>query len=75
MSIVAVILAIMASAVVVFGGLWRLTRALWSAAQELRDNKAATVKNTEALAELKTVMDGRITSLETRMSDVEKRLP
>lgn len=74
MSSVTVILAILASAVVVFGGLWRLTRAVWVAAQDLRDNKSATIKNTEAIGELSQKMDGRITSLENRMLDVEKRI-
>lgn len=70
----AIILAMLASAVVVFGGLAALTRAIWHAAQDLRDNKQATIKNTEAIADLSTKMDGRITSLEARMNSVEGEL-
>lgn len=70
----AIILAMLASAVVVLGGLVALTRAIWNAAQDLRDNKAATVKNTEAIADLSLKMDGRITALEGRMSQIEADL-
>lgn len=72
---IAVVLAALASACVVFGGLWRLTNAIWKAAQDVRDNKAATVKNTAAISELSTKMDGRITSLETEVADIKRRLP
>lgn len=75
MSAAATVFAILASAVIVLGGLAALTRAIWKAAQDLRDNKTATQANTAAVADLSAKMDGRITSLETRMSDVEKRLP
>ena len=68
------IFAILASAVVVLTGLVAVTRALWKAAQDVRDNKAATQANTRAVQELSTKMDGRIGSLETRMTEVEARL-
>lgn len=68
------VIAILAAAVVVLGGLVAVTRAIWNAAQDLRDNKTATVANTRAVAELSTKMDGRITSLETRMTAVEGEL-
>lgn len=71
MSAVATVFAIMAAAVVVLGGLIALTRALWKVAQDIRDNKVATVANTRAVEELSTKMDGRITSLEARVSRLE----
>lgn len=71
----AIILTMLASSVVVLGGLVALTRAIWKAAQDLRDNKQATVKNTEAIADLSMKMDGRITSLEARMTVVEGKVP
>lgn len=70
----ATIFAIMASAVVVLGGLVALTRAIWKAAQDIRDNRIATNKNTEAILNLSTQMDGRITSLEQRMTEVEAKV-
>ena len=66
------IAAILAAAVVVFGGLWRLTRAMWRAAQDLRDHKQATDANTVAIRELSVKMDGRITSLEDRVAKLER---
>lgn len=74
MSATASVLTILASACVVLAGLVTLTRAIWKAAQDLRDNKQATQANTVALDELKTMMDGRIVSLESRMTAVEGRL-
>ena len=71
---VGAVFAILASAVIVLGGLVALTRALLRAAFDLRDNRKATVDNTTAINELKTVMDGRITSLEARMTAAEARL-
>jgi hypothetical protein len=58
------VIAILASAVVVFGGLAAVTRALWRVAQDIRDNKQATQENTTAITDLSTKMDGRITALE-----------
>lgn len=68
---VAIVLTMLASAVIVLGGLAALTRAIWKAAQDVRDNKRATQANTVAITELSVKMDGRITSLETRVSTVE----
>jgi hypothetical protein len=70
---VPVIFAIMASAIVVLGGLVALTRSIWHAAQDIRDNKIATVKNTEAIGELSVNMDGRLTVIESRLSSLEHR--
>jgi hypothetical protein len=69
---VAVVFTILASAVVVMGGLFALSRAIFRAALDLRDNKNATIKNTAAIVELSTKMDGRITALEERMTEVER---
>ena len=67
----ALVLTMLASAVIVLGGLVALTRAIWKAAQDIRDNKRATVSNTAALADLSQKMDGRITSLEAWRLTVE----
>jgi alanine dehydrogenase len=68
------VFTIMASAVVVVGGLVAVARALFNIAVDIRANKIATEANTTALRELKDAMDGRITSLETRMTAVESQL-
>lgn len=65
--------AILASAVIVLGGLVALTRAIWHAATDLRDNKTATQANTRAVSELSTNLDGRIGRLETRVTALESR--
>jgi len=67
------IFAICASAVVVLGGLIAVCRALWKVANDIRDAKNATLANTEAIHELSTKMDGRITSLESRVQKLEQR--
>ena len=65
------IFAICASAVVVLGGLIAVTRALWKVAQDIRDNKVATLANTKAVEDLSTKMDARIVSLEIRVASLE----
>lgn len=69
------VFAILASAVVVLGGLIAVTRALWRVAQDIRDNKRATVANTAALGELSIKMDGRISLLESRVATLEIHHP
>ena len=71
---VASMFTILASSVVILGGLVALTRAIWKAAEDVRDNKRATQANTVAITELSVKMDGRITSLEARMSQVEGKI-
>jgi hypothetical protein len=66
------VFAIMASAVVVLGGLVAVCRALWKVANDIRDSKNATLANTAAINELSQKMDGRITSLEARVSHLEQ---
>lgn len=65
--------AILASAVVVLGGLVALVRALLRIRDVLRDNIKATEGNTDALGELSTKMDGRISALEAWRVRVESR--
>lgn len=71
MSSASAVVAILASAVIVLGGLSALTRAIWKAAQDLRDNKLATQSNTTALGNLAAQMDGRLTAIESRLSHLE----
>ena len=68
------VFALFASVVLVVGGLATLARAIWSAAQDLRDNKTATVANTTALRELRARIDSRLTAIEQRLSANEGRL-
>jgi hypothetical protein len=69
--------AIVGASAIVFGGLMRVTREIWRLAQDLRDNKKATVENTNAITdstELSKKMDARIASLEEwRRKLIEKR--
>jgi hypothetical protein len=70
---VGAVIAILASAVIVLGGLAAVTRALWKVAQDIRDNKQATQENTTAITDLSTKMDGRITALEAWRLRMEGR--
>ena len=74
MSGTALVLTMLASAVIVLGGLVALTRSIWKVAQDIRDNKRATVSNTAAITDLSQKMDGRITSLEAWRLTVEADL-
>jgi hypothetical protein len=67
------VFAILASAVVVVGGLVAMVRAIWGAAQSIRDNRTATLANTKALDDLTHVVDGRIGNLERRVGELEAR--
>lgn len=62
------ILAILASAIVVLGGLAALTRAVLRIRDVIRDNVRATNSNTNALSELKEAMNGRLTRLEEQVA-------
>lgn len=73
MTQVGAVIAILASAVIVLGGLAAVTRALWKVAQDIRDNKQATQENTTAITDLSTKMDGRITALEAWRLRMEGR--
>jgi carbon starvation protein CstA len=65
------VLAILASAMIVLTGLTALTRSIWRAAQDLRDNKQATTRNTSALDNLGQQMSGRLAAIEGRLSHLE----
>jgi hypothetical protein len=65
---------ILASAVIVLGGLVGLVRAIWRIAQTLRDNTAATKTLTDHLEHLAGSVDGRFDKLAERVSALEGRL-
>ena len=68
------VFAILASAVVVFGGLAALVRAIWKTATTLRDNTLATRQLTERLEEYTKASDGRFDHLADRVGAVEREL-
>ena len=75
----ATIFAILASAVIVLGGLAALVRAIWKTATTLRDNTtatrdamAATKALTDRLDGLARSVDGRIDSLAERVGKLER---
>ena len=67
----ATVAAILASAVVVLGGLIALVRAIWKIAQNLRDNTMATQALTGKLRELTVSIDGRFDQLAERVARLE----
>lgn len=71
----ATIFAILASAVIVLGGLAALVRAIWKTATTLRDNTTATQKLTERMEGLAKSVDGRIDSLAERVGKLERGAP
>jgi hypothetical protein len=71
MSSTGAVLAILAAAVIVLTGLAALARAIWKAAQDVRDNRLATVRNTEALKALGDQLGLRMTAIEARLSHLE----
>lgn len=68
------VFAILASAVVVLGGIAALTRAIWKTATTLRDNTVATRRLTERLEEYTKAADGRFDTLNERLTGVEHEL-
>lgn len=64
---------ILASAVIVLGGLAALVRAIWKIAQNLRDNTKATRDLTSNLRDLTTSIDGRFDALAERVARLEGR--
>jgi len=71
------VVAILASAVIVLGGLAALVRAIWGIAQTLRDNTKATESLTSNLESLTASIDGRFDKLAERVAllDQRRRLP
>jgi hypothetical protein len=67
----ATVFAILASAVIVLGGLAALVRAIWKTATTLRDNTLATQKLTEKLEEYVKASDGRFDALNDRLTRLE----
>lgn len=63
MSSAATVFAILASAVIVAGGLAALVRALWRIVQNLRDNTAAIEQLTSQMGKLMG-LDARVAALE-----------
>ena len=68
----ATIFAILASAVIVLGGLAALVRAIWKTATTLRDNTTATRELTEKLEEYTKATDGRFEKLAQRVTQLER---
>lgn len=69
----ATIFAILASAVIVLGGLAALVRAIWKTATTLRDNTSATKALTERLNGMAQAVDGRIDRLAERLDKLEAK--
>jgi hypothetical protein len=67
------VFAILASAVIVLGGLVAVVRAIWRIAQTLRDNTIATQALTENFGRMTVSIDGRFDSLAARVSELERR--
>lgn len=73
MTHVATDVAILASAVIVLGGLAALVRSIWHIAQTMRDNTTATQDLTGKLKDLTTSIDGRFDQLVERVAKLESR--
>ncbi len=66
------VFAILASAVIVLGGLVALVRSIWNIAQTLRDNTVATKQLSSNLDKLTASIDGRLVALVARVVRLEK---
>jgi predicted PurR-regulated permease PerM len=67
------VIAILAGAVIVLGGLVALVRSIWGVAQTLRDNTKATKELSGQLHDLTTSIDGRFDQLAERVTRLEAR--
>jgi hypothetical protein len=65
------VLAILASAVIVLGGLGALVRAIWGLAQTIRDNSTATKDLGEKFDQFTPIVDTRLAALEARVAALE----
>lgn len=75
MGSVGAIVAILASAVIVVGGLVALARAVWKAAQTIRDNIVATRALTTRFDKFDPATEARLAALEGRMTALETHPP
>lgn len=66
------VFAILASAVIVLGGLVGVVRAIWKIAQTLRDNTTATRNLSESFKTLSESMNGRFDHLVERVTRLEQ---
>jgi len=66
------VIAILASAVIVVGGLAALVRAIWKTANIVRDNTIATQRLTSQINDLTASVDGRFDQLLRRIEILEK---
>ena len=62
------VLVIIGSVVAVLSALAAFARVVWKFAQDLRDNKKATVANTKAIDELKVSVNGLVHRLDYPVS-------
>jgi hypothetical protein len=69
------VFAILASAVIVLGGLVGVVRAIWKIAQTLRDNTVATRNLSESFKTLSESINGRFDKLVERVTKLEDRRP
>jgi len=65
------VLAILASAVIVFGGLVGVVRAIWRLAQVIRDSVRATEDLAVKFGEFTPMVDGRLEAIEQRVARLE----
>lgn len=68
------VFAILASAVVVLGGIAALIRAIWKTAVTLRDNTTATRELSGRMDENTKTVDGRFEQLSDRLLHLDDRL-
>ena len=66
------VVTILASAVIVLGGLAALVRAIWKVANTMRDNTIAVQQLTDRMDELSSSVDGRFDKLLHRVETLER---
>jgi len=65
------ILSILASSVIILGGLLAVVRALWHLVSAIRESIGATKTLTRKFEEFTPAVDGRLSSIEDRLSRLE----
>ena len=73
MNSAAAVFGVLASAVIVFTGIFALVRAIWKIAQNLRDNTFATQQLTRELEKTVTSTGVRLDALAARVASLEQR--